>query len=153
MFERVDLGDARVSVTGEPMSPPRRAQPPRSAQRAADAATDHLERSATWHGLRVGDPVVVSGLRIRGADWVFRAHVRNRRNGTESIEVLGGRAGDRSVRSFEPERIYPVTGDRRRGARRTGSRRGGPDGAGRRGSDRSLSDRPSLAEAPQLPLG
>jgi hypothetical protein len=80
--------------------------------------------------------VIVSGLRIRGADWEFRAHIVNRRNGTESIEVVGGRVGDRLVRSFEPHRIFPVTGGR----------------GGRHGSDGSISGRPSLEEAPQLPL-
>jgi hypothetical protein len=80
--------------------------------------------------------VIVSGLRIRGADWEFRAHIVNRRNGTESIEVVGGRSGDRRVRSFEPHRIFPVMGSR-----------------GGHGSDGSISDRPSLADAPQLPFG
>lgn len=124
------------------MSPPRRdsagrSSSRRSAQSAADTAADHLERSATWHGLRAGDPVTVSGLRMRGAEWEFRAHVLNSRNGTESIEVVGGRAGDRVVRSFEPERIFPVTGSRR----------------ARPGSGGHPSDPPSLAEAPQLPFG
>ncbi len=124
------------------MSPPprasaRRSASRRSAQKAADAAAEHLERSETWHGLRAGDPVIISGLRMRGADWEFRAHILNRRNGTESIEVVGGRTGDRVVRSFEPERIFPVTGSRRT----------------RSGSGGSPSDPPSLAEAPQLPLG
>ncbi len=100
-------------------------------------AAEHLTRSETWNGLRAGDPVMVSGLRMRGDDWEFRAHILNRRNGTESIEVVGGRAGDRVVRSFQPERIFPVTGSRRA--------RPGPGG--------SPSDPPSLAAAPQLPLG
>jgi hypothetical protein len=81
--------------------------------------------------------VIVAGLRIRGADWEFRAHVLNPRNGTESIEVVGGRAGDRRVRSFEPQRIYAVTASH----------------ATRGGSDGSMSGRLSLAEAPQLPFG
>ncbi len=115
------------------MSPRGRA----SARRAAVEASDHLERSEAWHGLRAGDPVIVSGLRIRGADWEFRAHVLNRRNGTESVEVVGGRAGDRQVRSFEPHRIYAVSG-----ARGT-----------RQSPDRAVAGRASLAEAPQLPFG
>ncbi len=79
---------------------------------------------------------MVSGLSLRGATWEFRAHVRNTNNGTESVEVVGGRPGDRTVRSFEPERIFPVSAGRR------GGRRGAaPDGV------------PSLADAPQLPLG
>lgn len=77
---------------------------------------------------RSGSPACDSG-----ATWEFHAHVVNRRNGTESVEVVGGRPGDRSVRSFEPDRIYPV------------SRRRSPS-AGAAGG-------PSLADAPQLPLG
>jgi hypothetical protein len=119
------------------MSPPARSSRRRSGARAAAEAAEHLERSETWHGLRAGDPVTVSGLRIRGDEWEFRAHVLNRRNGTESIEVVGGRSGDRRVRSFEPHRIFPATGSR----------------GGRHGADRSPSGRPSLAEAPQLPFG
>jgi hypothetical protein len=118
------------------VSPPGRASPRPSARRAAVEASEHLERSETWHGVRAGDPVIVSGLRLRGADWEFRAHVLNRRNGTESIEVVGGRAGDRQVRSFEPHRIFAVTGARH----------------ARPGSDRATAGRPSLADAPQLPL-
>jgi hypothetical protein len=121
------------------MSPKRRTSLRRSRGRskaAASEASGHLERSENWNGVRAGDPVIVSGLRMRGATWEFRAHIRNRRNETESIEVVGGRAGDRRLRSFEPDRIFPVTGSRR----------------ARQGSSRSPSDRPSLAEAPQLPL-
>ncbi|MGH9081337.1 MAG: hypothetical protein ACREC5_07670 [Thermoplasmata archaeon] len=122
------------------MSPPARRSARRSAGSAAAKASEHLERSESWHGLRVGDPVMISGLRIRGDDWEFRAHVLNRHNGTESIEVVGGRSGDRRVRSFEPHRIFPATGSGRHGSRRTSS-------------DRSISDQPSLADAPQLPFG
>jgi hypothetical protein len=95
------------------------------ARRAAAEAAEHLERSAAWNGLRSGDPVIVSGLRLRGASWEFRARVFNRHNGTESIEVVGGRPG-----------IFAVTGRKKTA------------GSG----DRSLSDQLSLAEAPQLPL-
>jgi hypothetical protein len=118
------------------MSPPARRSSRRPAGAAAEAS-GHLERSDAWHGLRAGDPVIVSGLRIRGAHWEFRAHIVNRRNGSESIEVVGGRPGVRLVRSFEPHRIFPVTGGR----------------GGRPGPDRSTPGRPSLADAPQLPLG
>ncbi len=93
-------------------------------------------RADRWNGLRAGDPVVVQGVAIRGARWEFRAHVVNLRNGAESIEVVGGRPGDRSIRSFEPERIYAVTA-------KPGSRRRGNLGV----------EGPSLADAPQLPLG
>jgi hypothetical protein len=79
--------------------------------------------------------VVVSGLSLRGAAWEFRAHVVNTKNGTESIEVVGGRPGDRSIRSFGPDRIFAVTG--KRSARSTKPNDG----------------RLSLAEEPQLPLG
>jgi hypothetical protein len=98
-------------------------------------ASEHLVRSEAWNGLKRGDPVVVSGLAMRGADWKFRAHVLNRHNGTESVEVVGGRPGDHSIRSFDPGRIFAVTGRSRSGAGR---------GAG--------AGELSLAEAPQLPL-
>ena len=84
--------------------------------------------------MRVGDPVVVSGLGMRGATWTFRAHVVNTNNGTESIEVVGGRPGDRTIRSFGPERIFATTGKRSTG------------------SAKATAGQLSLAEAPQLPL-
>ena len=90
------------------------------------ARPDHLERSDVWNGLRPGDPVEISGPPARGATWRFQAHVRNTRNGTESVEVVGGGPGEHHVRSFLPEQVFPM-------------------GAKRRGD-------PSLADAPQLPL-
>jgi hypothetical protein len=112
-------------------------RPPRArARRAAIEASEHLERTDTWSGLRRGDPVIVSGLHIRGAEWEFRAHILNHRNGAKSVEVIGGRPGDRKIRSFEPERIFAVTGRKRHGG----------------DADRSISGELSLAEAPQLPL-
>ena len=105
------------------------------AKKAALRASDHLERSETWNGLRAGDRVVVSGLSMRGALWTFRAHIVNTNNGTESIEVVGGRPGDRTIRSFGPERIFAATGKRARG------------------SSTATTGQLSLAEAPQLPLG
>jgi len=71
---------------------------------------------------------------MRGASWTFRAHVVNTNNGTESIEVIGGRPGDRSIRSFGPERIYAATSKRSQG------------------STKATAGQLSLAEAPQLPL-
>ena len=94
-------------------------------------------RSDTWNGLRRGDRVRVSGLPLRGAEWRFRAHVLNSHNGSESIEVAGGRPGENKIRSFGPERIFAVTG-----------KKGGRN-AGRGATAGEL----SLAEAPQLPLG
>ena len=73
---------------------------------------------------------------MKGAEWEFRARVFNRNNGTESIEVIGGRTGERSIRSFGPERIFAASGPKGR----------------KRDSDRSLSGQLSLADAPQLPL-
>jgi hypothetical protein len=108
-----------------------------SAKKAALEASDHLERSETWNGLRAGDPVIVAGLKMRGADWRFRAHIVNRHNGSESIEVVGGRPGDRTIRSFGPERIFAVSG---RSKTRTSP-------------NRSIEGQLSLADAPQLPLG
>ena len=91
------------------------------------ALPEHLVRSESWHGLRQGDPVEIAGPSVRGASWRFRAHVRNTRNGAESVEVVGGGPGEHHVRSFLPDQVFPLGGRRRGG--------------------------PSLAEAPQLPLG
>ena len=91
------------------------------------ALPDHLVRSDSWHGLRPGDPVDIAGPSVRGASWRFQAHVHNTRNGAESVEVVGGGPGEHHVRSFLPDQVFPVGGRRRGG--------------------------PSLAEAPQLPLG
>jgi hypothetical protein len=107
-----------------------------SAKRVAADAADHLRRLTTWQGLHPGDEVLVAGVKMRGATWQFRAHILNERNGTESIEVVGGRPGDRKLRSFEPSRIYAASG------------RGG-----RSGADKNFTDRLSLADAPQLPFG
>lgn len=107
-----------------------------AAARAAATSAGHLRRSETWNGLRAGDRVSISDVRIRGASWTFRAHVLNERTGTEWIEVLGGRAGEQVVRSFEPERVYP-----------------GGVKTRRKGSGAASRDRLSLAEEPQLPFG
>jgi len=85
-----------------------------------------LKRNLHWAGLSPGDPVVVTGTRIRGARWSFVAHVANAETGEEWVEVVGGRAGDRAVRSFRPDQLYAP------------SARPGRD--------------PSLADAPGLPL-
>jgi hypothetical protein len=65
-----------------------------------------LRRTIRWAGLAPGDPVLVTGTRIRGATWSFVAHVANVETGEVWVEVVGGRAGDRAVRSFRPEQIY-----------------------------------------------
>jgi hypothetical protein len=105
-------------------------------RRRTEVSTNgQLERSERWNGLKRGDPVLVSDLRMRGATWEFVARVVNRTNGSETIEVVGGRPGERTVRSFRPERIYAVTGSERSSG------------------DRALTERLSLADAPQLPLG
>jgi hypothetical protein len=120
-------------VPGRPIGQRRGASPGSKATRAdgvsaAEATGDgHLERTEQWHGLRPGDPVEIAGVAGRGLSWAFRAHVHNRRNGTEAVEVVGGRPGQRQVRSFRPDQVYPV------GGRRHG--------------------RPSLADAPLLPFG
>lgn len=95
----------------------------------AQAGARHLVRAASWAGVRVGDPVEVEGLAMRSATWAFVAHVRNTRTGEEWVEVVGGRPGERSVRSFPPERIFPPR----------------PKGA--------KAARASLADQPGLPLG
>jgi hypothetical protein len=86
-----------------------------------------LRRSTRWAGLRPGDPVRVDGTRLRGASWEFVAHVTNNETDEVWVEVVGGRAGDRAVRSFRPDQLYAATA--------------------RPGRD------PSLADAPGLPLG
>lgn len=78
--------------------------------------------------------MVIADTRLRGATWEFRAHVRNERNGAESVEVVGGRPGARTVRSFDPARVFAPSSR----ARRAG---GVPAGE------------LSLADAPQLPFG
>ncbi len=95
-------------------------------------------RSDSWNGLRAGDKVRISGLSLRGAEWQFRAHVLNSHNGSESIEVAGGRPGENKIRSFGPERIFAVTGKKK---------------GGRPGSSGAVAGELSLADAPQLPFG
>ena len=90
-------------------------------------APSDLQRNTRWAGLRPGDPVVVTGTRMRGASWSFVAHVANAETGEVWVEVVGGRSGDRAVRSFRPDQINPA------------SAKPGRD--------------PSLADAPGLPLG
>jgi hypothetical protein len=85
-----------------------------------------LQRNVHWAGLRPGDPVQVHGSRIRGASWTFVAHVANVATGEEWVEVVGGKTGDRAVRSFRVDQLYAA------------SARPGKD--------------PSLADAPGLPL-
>jgi len=85
-----------------------------------------LQRSKTWAGLRPGDPVQVEGTRLRSATWEFVAHVTNSETGESWVEVVGGRTGDRKLRSFRPDQLYAATA--------------------RPGRD------PSLADAPGLPL-
>jgi hypothetical protein len=101
--------------------------PARRRKATVQALPDHLKRSEAWNGLRPGDRVEIDGLVPRGAQWTFRAHVRNENNGAESVEVLGGRPGEHRVRSFLPGQVFPA-----------GARKGG---------------KPSLEDAPQLPLG
>jgi hypothetical protein len=90
-------------------------------------APSTLHRNTRWAGLRPGDPVLVTGTRLRGASWSFVAQVANAETGEVWVEVVGGRSGDRAVRSFRPDQIYAA------------SAKPGRD--------------PSLADAPGLPLG
>lgn len=106
-----------------------------SAKQVAAEAGGHLVRSESWQGINAGDPVVVADTGLVGATWVFRCHVVNRNNGAEWIEVVGGRPLASAVRSFEPSRIYAVTGAR-------GS--SGAVGTGKR---------LSLLDEPRLPFG
>ena len=55
---------------------------------------------------------------LRSAQWQFVAHVRNTNTGDEWIDVVGGRPGDRKLRSFSPDRVFaPAAGQGRRNAR------------------------------------
>ena len=83
-----------------------------------------LRRSLRWAGLSPGDPVQVDGTRLRGATWEFVAYVQNALTGEEWVEVVGGRRGDRAVRSFRPQQLYAPTA--------------------RPGRDSSLADAPGL---------
>ena len=105
-------------------------EPARRSTRPDEAPLSRLQRTTVWAGLRQGDPVEVAGTRLRSATWQFLAHVRNVATGDQWIEVVGGRAGDRTLRSFRPEQIFAPSD-------KTSRRR----------------PRPSLADAPQLPLG
>ena len=96
---------------------------------AADQPSGNLVRTPEWAGVRKGDPVEVSDTRLRSATWHFVAHVRNVATGDEWIEVVGGRSGDRKLRSFPPSRVFAPTKKTRRGAAPV-----------------------SLADAPRLPL-
>lgn len=113
--------------------PPRR----KRADTPAPTTVGHLERTPSWHGLKPGDAVDVSGTRLRSATWTFVAHVRNSRTGEEWVEVVGGRPGDRMQRSFRPGQVYPP---------------GTVRSAGRRAGRPRESAQASLADAPRLPL-
>jgi hypothetical protein len=67
----------------------------------------NLVRTTRWAGLRVGDVVVVDGVKERRQHWVFVAHVLNEATGDEWIDVRGGRTGESKGRSFRPDLIYP----------------------------------------------
>jgi hypothetical protein len=100
------------------------------APSATEEPSGNLHRVSTWAGLRKGDTVEVTGTRLRSAKWEFVAHVRNVVTGEEWVEVVGGKPGDRNLRSFSPERVFAPTKKRGRGSARS-----------------------SLADAPRLPLG
>ena len=65
-----------------------------------------LRRATKWAGLQPGDPVQVDGARVRGASWEFVAYVTNGETGEAWVEGVGGRGGDRAVRSFRPDQLY-----------------------------------------------
>ena len=92
-------------------------------------APGKLRREPVWAGVAKGELVDVADTGLRSATWEFVAHVRNLETGDEWIEVVGGKDGERVMRSFRPERVFAPAGK--------GDRRG---------------PRSSLADAPRLPL-
>jgi hypothetical protein len=103
---RIRSGAAATAHACERVERDRCALAPGSSAPPVAAAVADLSRSTLWAGLRPGDPVQVDGTRLRGASWHFVAHVTNRETGETWVEVVGGRAGDRSVRSFRPDQLY-----------------------------------------------
>ena len=95
-----------------------------------EQSSGNLRRTTTWAGVQRGDAVEVSGTRLRSAKWEFIAHVRNIVTGDEWVEVVGGKSGDRNLRSFHPDRVFAPAEKKRKGAPRS-----------------------SLADAPRLPFG
>lgn len=108
------------------MTPARRR---RAAPDDTPVRTGNLERVRVWAGLRPGDPVDVRDTGKRAATWTFVAFVRNVRSGEEWVEVVGGRPGERTTRTFPPARVFPPAAGTRRSAAA------------------------SFADAPRLPLG
>jgi hypothetical protein len=96
---------------------------------AAGEAPGKLRRETVWAGVGKGELVDVADTGLRSARWEFVAHVRNVETGDEWIEVVGGKDGERVMRSFRPERVFAPA--------KKGDRRG---------------QRASLADAPRLPL-
>jgi hypothetical protein len=99
------------------------------AQDITGTTPTNLRRAPTWAGIRTGDAVEVSGTRLRSAKWEFVAHVRNVATGDEWIDVVGGRSGDRKLRSFPPDRVFAPAPKHKKRVQRS-----------------------SLADAPQLPF-
>ena len=96
---------------------------------ATNQSSTRLQRKSEWAGVHKGETVEVIDTGLRSAKWEFVAHVRNLATGDEWIEVVGGKDGDRVLRSFRPERVFA------------------PAQQGRRGP------RSSLVDEPRLPLG
>ena len=90
-------------------------------------APSDLQPHTRWAGLRPGDPVVVTGTRMRGASWSFVAQVANKETGEVWVEVVG------AARAIGPSARFAPTRSTRH-----------PPSPGRD---------PSLADAPGLPLG
>jgi len=84
-----------------------------------------VRRSSSWAGVHPGDPVEIDDPRARRASFEFVAFVEHLESGVASVEVVGGRKGDRKLWSFRPEQVF-VPGTRGKAL--------------------------SLADAPQLPM-
>ena len=81
---------------------------------AHDHTGPRLRRTASWSGLKAGDAVEVDDPRVQRATFEFVALVENLATGDSWVEVVGGKRGDRKLRSFRPDQIF-APGARGRG--------------------------------------
>jgi hypothetical protein len=70
------------------------------------AETSRVKRSEHWAGLKPGDAVDIDDARAKRGSFEFVALVEHPDSGSISVEVVGGRRGDRKLWSFRPEQIF-----------------------------------------------